>query len=152
MVDPISSSGGYVAPLASGGGVNAQKAQTFKPAVAAQTTSQTGDIAVVNVRYTSPVLVVDPGTKIVVYEQRDPETGQVLNQYPSQKAVQQYAQADQQSSRPLNDQKVSSNQAPATATSVAPSPIPVAKVGLSSVITAGVTTGPQVEPAGNLTE
>jgi hypothetical protein len=120
MVDSVGSVGGYAstpAPFA-GAGAPQSKIPAF-PASKTPAVSQTGGDAVVPVQYVTPALVIDPATKIVVYVQRDPETGKVLNQYPSEKAVQQYQQADQQSASPLTDKTVDKPAAPIKAAPVA---------------------------------
>ena len=45
-----------------------------------------------NAIYYSPALKIDPQTQIVIYIQRDPGTGDIIRQYPSQEVVKAYKQ------------------------------------------------------------
>lgn len=105
MVGPISSSGGFIPsqpPIAGGMGGSVP---SFSPTEEAPKETTSGN-ALVSARYTSPILVVDQSTKIVVYQHRDPISGKVLNQYPTEQAIQEYKKAEQRNSKPAGDAPV----------------------------------------------
>lgn len=96
MLDSIGSVGPYVPQPAQGAG---------KPVFTQPTApehkfneSQNATAAI----FHSPAISVDPATHIVIYEQRDTTTGEVINQYPSKKIVDAYRQASEGVATPGN--------------------------------------------------
>jgi len=52
--------------------------------------------------YSPSTVTVDPISHIAIFEQRDPETGKVTNQYPSERVVDEYRKLSQGKSTPAS--------------------------------------------------
>jgi len=88
MVDSVS-------PIASFNG--SQLAQRVIAAAATQPFSAVANVPVASSKtvYISPYITIDPDTHIVIAESRDPQTGAVINQYPSKSVVAEYRKISQ---------------------------------------------------------
>jgi hypothetical protein len=96
-----------------------------------------------DIKYSSPTLKYDPQSRLVVFQVLNPETGDVVRQYPSQRVVKLYQDgSDLGGSPPLNKPIVGVD--PDAGKSKSPATSSTAGVTVPAGQTAGVN-----EPAGN---
>ena len=86
MVDSINSTGAtFVPPVPQSVAPGFAQAAATLP-TASEIAAQSPTAAI----FFSPAIKVDPQSHTVIYEQRDPKTGDVINQYPSKHVVDEY--------------------------------------------------------------
>lgn len=95
MLDSIGSVGGY-----SPSPMHAVAAPAGASAFSSVTTADiTRDPA--SAVFYSPSIKIDPESQIAIYEQVDPTTGAIINQFPSKEAVAQYQRSEAQAHAPV---------------------------------------------------
>lgn len=88
MIDAIGYVGSYIPPQLNNAGAAKESApEPPKPEENAQAT-QSAAAAV----FFSPAIKIDPGANMAIYVVRNSETGEVINQYPNKKVVDEYRQ------------------------------------------------------------
>lgn len=88
MIDAIGYVGSYIPPQLNNAGAEKKAApEPPKPEENAQATRSAASAV-----FFSPAIKIDPGANMAIYVVRNSETGEVINQYPNKKVVDEYRQ------------------------------------------------------------
>lgn len=128
MVDSIGTIGSYIpprqAPVVPG---HTQTATPEKAVVENEGAAKSAASAI----FLSPTFQIDHKSNMVIYVQRDTETGEVINQYPTKKIVEAYAVKNEKTETPKPVEKHEN---------AAPAPVETRQFGPISTIVSGVST------------
>jgi len=95
--------------------------------------------------YSPSTVTVDPISHIAIFEQRDPETGKVTNQYPSERVVDEYRKLSEGKSTPASIAAANAlgGKIPASAL---PTPVPATTAQFGTIVSISISAHQLPQP------